>query len=166
MSFNICKERATKVGTFFAYINIKEVKRVERKLVLATHGNFASGILNSLEMICGKNDEIAVINAYTTNDYNLSEEVKILMEKNKENELIVVTDIFGGSVNNEFLNYIHTPNFYLISGMNLPLLIELITHFQLAESIPEMINQALLDSTRMIQFCNETIQKETEEEEF
>ncbi|HGF7712572.1 TPA: PTS sugar transporter subunit IIA, partial [Enterococcus faecium] len=81
-------------------------------------------------------------------------------------ELIVVTDIFGGSVNNEFLNYIYTPNFYLIAGMNLPLLIELITQLEFADSILEMIKQALTNSTTTIQFCNETIQKETEEEKF
>lgn len=139
---------------------------MERKLILASHGNFASGILSSLELICGKNDKITTIDTYMTADYNLSEEIKVLMDVNKENELIVVTDIFGGSINNEFLNYIHTQNFYLVAGMNLPLLIELMTQLEFADSIPEMIKQALGNSTPTIQFCNETIQNETEEEEF
>lgn len=142
------------------------MNKVKRKLILASHGSFASGILSSLELICGKNDRITTIDAYMTADYNLSEEIKVLMDGNKENELIVVTDIFGGSVNNEFLNYIYTPNFYLVAGMNLPLLIELMTQLDFADSIPEMINQALANSTTTIQFCNETIQNETEEEEF
>lgn len=139
---------------------------MERKLILASHGNFASGILSSLELICGKNDKITTIDTYMTADYNLSEEIKVLMDLNKENELIVVTDIFGGSINNEFLNYIYTPNFYLVAGMNLPLLIELMTQLEFADSIPEMIKQSLVNSTPTIQFCNETIQNETEEEEF
>lgn len=142
------------------------MNEVERKIILASHGYFASGILSSLELICGKNDRITTIDAYMTPDYNLNEKIKALMAENKENELIVVTDIFGGSVNNEFLNYIYTPNFYLIAGMNLPLLIELITQLEFADSILEMIKQALTNSTTTIQFCNETIQKENEEEEF
>lgn len=142
------------------------MNKVERKLILASHGNFASGILSSLELICGKNDSITTIDAYMTADYNLSEEIKALMDENKANELIVVTDIFGGSVNNEFLNYIHTPSFYLIAGMNLPLLIELVTQLEGTDSIPEMIKQVLANSTMTIQFCNETIQNEIEEEEF
>lgn len=142
------------------------MNKVERKLILASHGNFASGILSSLELICGKNDKITTIDTYMTADYNLSEEIKGLMDVNKENELIVVTDIFGGSINNEFLNYIHTPNFYLVAGMNLPLLIELMTQLEFADSIPEMVKKALNNSTSTIQFCNETIQNETEEEEF
>ncbi len=50
--------------------------------------------------------------------------------------------------------------------MNLPLLIELVTQLESTDSIPEMIKQALANSTMTIQFCNETIQNEIEEEEF
>ncbi|MFJ1628013.1 PTS sugar transporter subunit IIA [Marinilactibacillus psychrotolerans] len=139
---------------------------MRRKIILASHGNFATGILSSLELICGKNDNIVTIDAYMTADYNLNDEISKRMNENKGNELIVVTDIFGGSVNNEFLNYIHTENFYLIAGMNLPLVIELATQLEHTDSITALIKQALENSIMTIQFCNETIQNETEEEDF
>lgn len=142
------------------------MNKVRRKIILASHGNFATGILSSLELICGKNDNIVTIDAYMTADYNLNDEISKRMNENKGNELIVVTDIFGGSVNNEFLNYIHTENFYLIAGMNLPLVIELATQLEHADSITALIKQALENSIMTIQFCNETIQNETEEEDF
>ncbi|API93108.1 PTS mannose transporter subunit IIA [Virgibacillus pantothenticus] len=139
---------------------------MERILVLASHGEFASGILSSLELICGKKNNIVTLNAYLTANYDLATEVEKLMKENQSNELIVITDIFGGSVNNEFLKYIHTPNFYLASGMNLPWLIEIVTHFATAESIPQLIKSSLSNSKEMLQFCNETIQVEKEEEDF
>ncbi|WP_413527432.1 PTS sugar transporter subunit IIA [Marinilactibacillus psychrotolerans] len=139
---------------------------MRRKIILASHGNFATGILSSLELICGKNDNIVTIDAYMTADYNLNDEISKIMNENKGNELIVVTDIFGGSVNNEFLNYIHTENFYLIAGMNLPLVIELATQLEHTDSITALIKQALENSIMTIQFCNETIQNKTEEEDF
>lgn len=142
------------------------MNKVRRKIILASHGNFATGILSSLELICGKNDNIVTIDAYMTADYNLNDEISKRMNENKGNELIVVTDIFGGSVNNEFLNYIHTENFYLIAGMNLPLVIELATQLEHTDSITALIKQALENSIMTIQFCNETIQNETEEEDF
>lgn len=142
------------------------MNKVRRKIILASHGNFATGILSSLELICGKNDNIVTIDAYMTADYNLNDEISKRMNENKGNELIVVTDIFGGSVNNEFLNYIHTENFYLIAGMNLPLVIELATQLEYTDSITALIKQALENSIMTIQFCNETIQNETEEEDF
>lgn len=141
------------------------MNKVRRKIILASHGNFATGILSSLELICGKNDNIVTIDAYMTADYNLNDEISKIMNENKGNELIVVTDIFGGSVNNEFLNYIHTENFYLIAGMNLPLVIELATQLEHTDSITALIKQALENSIMTIQFCNETIQNKTEEEE-
>lgn len=142
------------------------MNKVRRKIILASHGNFATGILSSLELICGKNDNIVTIDAYMTADYNLNDEISKIMNENKGNELIVVTDIFGGSVNNEFLNYIHTENFYLIAGMNLPLVIELATQLEHTDSITALIKQALENSIMTIQFCNETIQNKTEEEDF
>lgn len=142
------------------------MNKVRRKIILASHGNFATGILSSLELICGKNDNIVTIDAYMTADYNLNDEISKRMNENKGNELIVVTDIFGGSVNNEFLNYIHTENFYLIAGMNLPLVIELATQLEHTDSITALIKHALENSIMTIQFCNETIQNEIEEEDF
>ncbi|WP_077601627.1 PTS sugar transporter subunit IIA [Oceanobacillus sojae] len=139
---------------------------MERKLVLASHGEFASGILSSLELICGKNSNIITLDAYLTANYDLASEVEQLMIENQGKELIVITDIFGGSVNNEFLKYIYTPNFYLASGMNLPWLIEIVTQFIAAKSIPALIKDSLNNSKEMIQFCNETIHKESEEEDF
>ncbi len=37
-----------------------------------------------------------------------------------DEELIVTTDIFGGSVNNEFMKYLSKSNIHLIAGVNLP----------------------------------------------
>ncbi len=69
---------------------------MERKLVLASHGKFASGILSSLELICGKNSNIITLDAYVKANYDLASEVEKLMRENRGKELIVITDIFGG----------------------------------------------------------------------
>lgn len=138
---------------------------MERKLILASHGEFASGILGSLELICGKNSNIITLDAYLTANYDLTAEVKKLMKENQNYELIVITDIFGGSVNNEFLKYIDTPNFYLGAGLNLPWLIEIATQMTTAESIPTLMKHTMKNAKNMIQFCNETIQATKSKEE-
>ena len=38
--------------------------------------------------------------------YDLAKTVKDILKNNQQNELIVITDLFGGSVNNEFFNYV------------------------------------------------------------
>ena len=39
----------------------REVKAVEQIIILASHGKFASGILHSLELICGKKQSVIAI---------------------------------------------------------------------------------------------------------
>nr|WP_156231850.1 PTS mannose transporter subunit IIA [Enterococcus gallinarum] len=144
----------------------REVKAVEQIIILASHGRFASGILHSLELICGKKQSVIAIDCYVQEAFDLTATIDTLMETYKQHEMIVITDIFGGSVNNEFLRYIQQPNFYLIAGLNLPLLIELTTQLQGGGAISETIHQTLANSKDMIQFCNESVAKEIEEEEF
>lgn len=142
------------------------MKRLERKIILASHGKFASGILSSLELICGKNNAISALDCYTTEGFDLKQTVDQLMKENSEKELIVVTDLFGGSVNNEFLRYIKRPDFYLVAGLNLPFLIEFSAQFASAKALADLILQTLRKSKEAIQFCNESFDEEIEEEEF
>lgn len=103
-----------------------------KKILLATHVSFARGILDTLQFILGEQESVEVICAYTEEVPDLTAAVKDYMEKLKpEEEIIVVTDLYGGSVNNCFMEYIERPGFYLIAGMNLPLLIELVTNMEM-----------------------------------
>lgn len=136
------------------------------KIILASHGKFASGIYSSLSLICGKNPIIETLDCYTTENFDLTQTVDDLMARHSNEELIVVTDIFGGSVNNDFLRYISRPQFYLVAGLNLPFLIELVTQLEVAGDIEGVIQQSLDRSKEAIQFCNKVIHQEIEEEEF
>lgn len=72
-----------------------------RKVILMSHGNLAEGILQSLEMIAGKQPQMLAISAYLTPEENLEESIQTLLETTPaDDELIIVTDLFGGSVNN------------------------------------------------------------------
>lgn len=45
------------MALFLLYKEVSEVKKMERKIILATHGNFAAGIQTSLALICGETKE-------------------------------------------------------------------------------------------------------------
>ncbi|MBO0448379.1 PTS mannose transporter subunit IIA [Enterococcus sp. MJM12] len=139
---------------------------MERKMILASHGKFASGILSSLELICGKNANIQTLDCYITEDFDLTKAVDALMQQNEDAEVVVVTDLFGGSVNNEFLRYINKEHFYLVAGMNLPFLIEFATQFTFVPDLKETIATVLSSSKEAIQFCNLTYSTTIAEEDF
>ncbi|MBO0422559.1 PTS sugar transporter subunit IIA [Enterococcus plantarum] len=136
-----------------------------RKIILATHGNFAQGIRTSLELICGKSTNVEVICAYIEEEFDLGETVETTIFENQKNELLVITDIFGGSVNNEFFKYVERPNVHVVSGLNLSLLIELYTQLEITDSLEKLIIQAIKTSQETIQYCN-VLKAKDEEEEF
>lgn len=139
---------------------------METKIILASHGKFASGILSSLKLLYGNTDSVTAMDCYIDPKYDLQKNVKKVIDENSNNRLLVITDIFGGSVNNEFLKYIKEPNFYLVSGLNLPFLLELMTQITETRDLESLIKNVLDNSKKSIQFCNESIKKINKEEDF
>lgn len=120
-----------------------------KKILLATHLSFAKAILESLEFIVGEQESVESLCAYTPEVPDLAIAVEEYVKKILPgDEIIVVTDVYGGSVNNEFMKYIDHPGIYLVSGLSLPLLIELVTNMEL--KISEQIQTAIENTGKAI----------------
>lgn len=137
-----------------------------KQFLLASHGKFAEGILGSFQMILGDAPNITVLCAYTKEKEEPLEHTvkKIICERNRKEDLIVVTDVFGGSVNNEFMKYLNEPGVYLVTGMNLPLLLELYSNQNMESR--DMIRLAIASAQNNLKFCTDLLQVKGEEEEF
>lgn len=136
-----------------------------KKILIATHGAFAAGIKSSVDIIVGPQKNLDTFCAYLDGETTITERVKNYMEGCcEEDELIIVTDMFGGSVNNEFMKYISRPNIHLIAGLNLPLLLELILNQE--DDTIQLIQNAMLNSNDFIVYCNTAINNKVKEEEF
>ena len=134
-----------------------------KRFVIATHGNFAAGILDSLELIMGKQENFEAFCAYRDGGNDIKERVRRLIESKKPDEdLIVVTDLFRGSVNNEFMGYTDVPGVYVVAGMNLALLLEMQVNQD--EDTPAMIRDAIRTAHETIVCCNE--KTEVQDEDF
>ena len=70
----------------------------------------------------------------------------------------MITDIFGGSVNNEFMQRLQKGNIWLISGMNLPLVVQM-AMLDDEDSIRGKIEEVLDSVNDMICFCNPMIEE-------
>ncbi|MDR2163141.1 MAG: PTS sugar transporter subunit IIA [Clostridiales Family XIII bacterium] len=124
-----------------------------RKIVIATHGHFAEGILSSVHMILGQTSGVETMNAFVDEGFDISAAVRSCVDSaGDDDELIVLTDMFGGSVNNEFMKYLGKPKYHLIAGVNLPLLLELYASNDMDAG--EMIEHALNAASGSIQYCN------------
>ncbi|WP_425280076.1 PTS sugar transporter subunit IIA [Enterococcus gallinarum] len=78
----------------------------------------------------------------------------------------MITDLFGGSVNNEFFNYVGKQAMHLISGLNLATLIEIYTQINTVDSLVDLVKRAVENGQESLCYCNELSSKEILEEEF
>lgn len=137
---------------------------MKRHLELASHGHLASGALSALKVLVGNKSNISAMDCYVDNSFDLQKAVKKVITDHEKEELIVVTDLFGGSVNNEFMQYL-TDKVFLIAGMNLPFLLELTVNLDSTLSTKEIIQNALNASANSLKFCNAIDLSETLQDE-
>lgn len=105
----------------------KEYRRSEyqmKQILIATHGKMASGIRYTAELIVGKMAEITTIDAYVTPEDNVEKKFEEYFAQHENDRIFVFTDLMGGSVNQKLLGYSQKENVTLITGTNLPVLMQ------------------------------------------
>jgi fructoselysine and glucoselysine-specific PTS system IIA component len=94
-----------------------------RHIVLASHHRFAQGLADTLDFL-GNKQPLDVICAYI-DDRPLAPQVKELFSSyGNDDEVLVLTDILQGSVNQEFAPYIND-HVFLVAGVNVATALEL-----------------------------------------
>lgn len=119
---------------------------MEKRIVLATHGKFSEGIFTSMKMIFGEQAPIECITAYVESGVDYQELFRETVAENDYDttELIVLTDVLGGSVNNEFMKLLAEYPFHLVCGLNLALLLEIAVcpADMIADQLPSIVERA------------------------
>ena len=115
---------------------------MKRILVTASHHKMADGLKDTLNFVSGGVQETIALSAYLDNQ-PVEEAVDELMKGfAEEDEVIVLTDLTSGSVNQQFFRYRNRPHTHIVSGMNLPL--ALTTVLMKDNMDKEMLPQAVL----------------------
>ena len=86
-----------------------------RKIVVASHSLLAQGFKDTLEFLTGKGDAVNAVCAYV-NDNGEGLDAAL----SGTDEVVVLTDAFGGSVNQRFSRFA-SDRIHVIAGVNLPL---------------------------------------------
>lgn len=95
-----------------------------KQILIVTHGKMASGIRYTAELIVGKMAEITTIDAYVTPEDNVEKKFEEYFAQHENDRIFVFTDLMGGSVNQKLLGYSQKENVTLITGTNLPVLMQ------------------------------------------
>ncbi|MDD3173702.1 MAG: hypothetical protein PHF63_08590 [Herbinix sp.] len=126
-----------------------------KNIIILTHGDFSKGIAQSSRYILGTVDNMTAL-SITLNE--TIQEIQNMIESawkdfNNEEPTIIVTDLPGGSTTRTAIQCVaEHKDFYLISGLNLGLLLELImldltkddqTNLELLRSIVENARESI-----------------------
>jgi fructoselysine and glucoselysine-specific PTS system IIA component len=134
-----------------------------RKFLIATHGTLAAGVKSSLDIIIGSMEHVFLLQGYIDENTSVETQIKeILAYINDQDELIVFTDILGGSITNQVLQHAQKSNIHIISGFNLPLIIDVM----LADTetpIDEMIGTAIDNAKEQMVYVNKLLSGQNKE---
>ena len=89
-----------------------------RKFLIAAHGTLASGMQSALQIIAGDSAKMTVIDAFVDIQNPADQIQAYFSQLCEEDELIILTDMPGGSVNQLMMRYLCRPQTHLISGIN------------------------------------------------
>ncbi|WP_196601268.1 PTS sugar transporter subunit IIA [Pectinatus frisingensis] len=98
-------------------------------VLIATHGDLGKGLLETSGMLYGKAEKVEVLGlsiGESIIDFRRNFEDAII-RLNPAEGLLVLVDIVGGSPYNTAFAFLSRYNFQLISGINMPMLLEILS---------------------------------------
>lgn len=99
-----------------------------RKIFIATHANLAEGFKNAARLIAGESADL--ITTFCLQEGGSADEfseiVKEYLLNNKEQEVVILTDLFGASLFNAMSVLSVYENAFIFTGTNLAMLLDLL----------------------------------------
>jgi PTS system mannose-specific IIA component len=96
-------------------------------VVVVTHGQLATELVNAAEMIVGDLPQFAAVSIGWHDEVNdAREDIARAIERVRGDEgVLLLTDMFGGTPSNLGLTFLEADRLEVITGVNLPMLIKL-----------------------------------------
>lgn len=129
------------------------------KVIVFTHGTLGASLIGSASMLIGSIDDVDCFSIVPGCDLDkATDEVRQCFERNRASNIPVLafSDLFFGTPFNILVNLSQEFNFYHITGVNLPTLIEALTpRNQEGPSLSELIPSLMETGSHSIIYCND-----------
>lgn len=121
------------------------------KVLLVSHGDFAEGMCSALTQFFGAKNIYTACVSLENGTEGLHQTVQSYFKHWGDDEQVVIcSDLMGGSANQSVYPYLSRPNTFLVSGMNLSLVLQLMFKSEITmDDLKEMINLAKNDLVLM-----------------
>ena len=116
-------------------------------IILASHGDFANGILQSAQMIFGEQENVKAVTLMPSEGPDdLKEKLKeAIASFDNQDEVLFLVDLWGGTPFNQASGLFeeHKEKWAIVAGLNLPMLIEAFASRMTMESAHEIATHIL-----------------------
>ena len=129
------------------------------KILVIGHGRFAEGVKSAAQIIVGDLSEVTFMNTYV-DDIDFHVELDNYFSENKN--VLVLTDLFGGSVNQAIIQYITKVNIDVITGINIPLILEILISNTTGNNLD--FRQIISSAKEQIVYVNDMLENLNNEE--
>lgn len=129
------------------------------QFIIATHSYLANGYQSSLKFFDSSVNNVQFINAYVDEQTNFTDELSQMLDQMPNEQVVILTDMPGGSVNREAVNLIKKYHCQVISGINLALVLELVLNADQTLS-DEKIRLAVSQAQKQLIYVNDLLKED------
>ena len=134
------------------------------KVIVVSHGSYARGLVDTVQMIAGKQEDLEAFGLEPEESVDtLKEKIRQRIEQaSQEEEILILTDIFYGSPFNTVISLMPEYDLYHVTGINLPLMMEVIMgriSGKHAEEICKELLKAAPDTVRDVRELYKEVEK-------
>lgn len=131
------------------------------QILIATHSTLAQGFHDAIKFFHAGADNVHYINAYVETP-NFEEQFLDQVTQLCKDNLIVFTDIVGGSVNQVAMKHMQEYGYHLISGCNLAVLLETVFLSEQVDS--KKVREIIMAGSEQLRYMNDLLMQEEEDE--
>lgn len=137
------------------------------KVIAVSHGSFSKGLVESVQMLVGEQEDLTAYGLYPENTVeSLTEELeRELKDVPEGEEILFLTDLFHGSPFNAVVSLMRDYKFHHITGINLPLAITILLERDSAASAEELCRKIESMAAETVLYVNKLFEEEKEDEE-
>ena len=137
------------------------------QIIVASHGPLSASIVKSASLIAGSSSIADIKTISITMETSVEEARKaietVLDSFNENDDILALTDIYGGSITRVISDYIGVRKIDVITGVNLGILLEAILMKDTLE-YDELVNYLIENGKNGIRHINTELESEGDEE--
>lgn len=136
-------------------------------IVLASHGDFATGIKMSAEMIFGQQEKVAAVTLQPSQGPDdIRKQMEEAIASFQTEQILILCDLYGGTPFNQANGLIHghETNWAIVAGMNLPMVIEALASRLSMETAHEVASHIITTAKEGVRPIPSSLEPEKKQE--